>query len=327
MSTPCAAPAPSRLQRDFYREDFRAFLARFPGTADLIVTSPPYVDARDPGAYGVEKPWTPQDDRDLGDAMFAALRPGGTAFVVVGAPVRKWRKGHGTERGLEPVRWLIDLVDRVGFTCPDVLIFGRLGLPGAYGGRFRNDFEPVLWLQKPGGEPAFDKAPLDAPAVTAYGGKVATGRGASSDIISRRVASGDAAERQIKRRGTVWEYGNVGKSHSAPPAMEAAGHPAAYPRQGSRRRRCVLLASGRSRARPVLGPRHHRARVRAARAQVRGRGARAAVGGSGRRARRVACARRAVSTRTCQAHHAPSSPSRPRTTGALLYTTSRTLTS
>lgn len=214
--------------RDFYHEDFRTFLARFPATADLIVTSPPYVDARTPEAYGVDKPWTVQDDRDLGDAMFAALRPGGTAFVVVGAPVRKWRKGHGTERGLEPMRWLLDLVDRVGFTCRDVLIFERLGLPGAYDGRFRNDFEPILWLERPGGVPTFDKGPLDGCAVASYAGKEATSRGACGNMISKRTMSGEAAERGIKRRGTVWAYGNVGRSHSAPPAMENVGHPAAF---------------------------------------------------------------------------------------------------
>ena len=221
-------PIIATMDRSFYREDFRNFLTRFDACADLIVTSPPYVDARSPEAYGVDKPWTVQDDRELGDAMFRALRPGGTAFVVVGSPVRKWRKGHGTERGLEPVRWLLDLVDRVGFTCPDVLIFGRLGLPGAYTGRFRNDFEPVLWLQKPGGEPTFDKGPLDGAATMDYKGKISTGRNEDGSI-RRRIASGDAAERGVKRRGTVWEYGNVGRSHSAPPVMEAADHPAAYP--------------------------------------------------------------------------------------------------
>lgn len=209
----------------FYHEDFRVFLARFPSTADLIVTSPPYVYARDPSAYGVENPWMVQDDRDLGDAMFAALRPGGTAFVVVGSPVRKWRKGHCTERGLEPVRWLLDLVDRVGFSCPDVLMFKRLGLPGAYAGRFRNDFEPVLWLQRPGGESIFDKGPLDGLAVDPKRRGRASARN-SDGTIAVRERSGDAVERGVKRRGTVWEY-NV--KPGASPGLDALGHPAPFP--------------------------------------------------------------------------------------------------
>ena len=218
----------SMTDRSFYREDFRDFLARFPETADLIVTSPPYVDARTPEAYGVDQPWTVQDARDLGGAMFRALRPGGTAFVVVGSPVRKWRKGHGTERGLEPVRWLIDLVDRVGFTCRDVLAYHRTGNVGEYRGRFRGDFEPILWLERPGGEPTFDKGPLDEPAV--YSTKGGSGTRKPDGTMRVRQRSGDATERGVKRRGTVWYY-TIGHGHTAPAAMEAAGHSAPFPVQ------------------------------------------------------------------------------------------------
>lgn len=210
---------------DFYHEDFRPFLARFNASVDLIVTSPPYVDARTPEAYGVSAPWTAQDDRDLGDAMFAALRPGGTAIVVVGSPVRAWRKGHATERGLEPWRWLLDLVDRAGFTCRDHLVYERLGLPGAYTGRFRNDWEPMLWLEKPGGVPTFDKGPLDRPAVDTVRRGAVTVRHANGEM-SARVRSGDAVARGIARRGTTWQY-NV--KPGASPGLDCAGHPAPYP--------------------------------------------------------------------------------------------------
>ncbi len=211
----------------FYSEDFRTFLCRYDACIDLVVTSPPYVDARTPEAYGLDAPWTVQDDRDLGDALFAALRPGGTAIVNVGSPVRRWRKGHSTERGLEPARWLIDLADRVGFTIRDVLTYGRMGLPGEYAGRFRNDWEPVLWLERPGGKPTFDKTTLDAPSLARPGG-IASSRKADG-TMSVRIQSGDAVERGIKRRGTVWDYGNVGNAHSATPVMEATKHPAAFP--------------------------------------------------------------------------------------------------
>jgi DNA modification methylase len=212
---------------DFYQQDFRDFLGRFDAIADLIVTSPPYVDARTPEAYGLDKPWAAQDDRDLGEAMFAALRPGGTAIVVVGSPVRTWREGHATERGLEPWRWLIDLADRVGFTIRDHLIYGRLGQPGEYRGRFRNDWEPMFWLERPGGVSAFDKTPLDA-LTERYSGKGATMRQPNGDMRPR-VMSGDAAEQGVRRRGTVWTYGTVGHGHNAPPDLEAADHPAPLP--------------------------------------------------------------------------------------------------
>lgn len=219
---------------DFHHEDFRVFLARFRGIVDLIVTSPPYVGARTPAAYGVAEPWTPQDDRDLGDAMFAALRPGGTAFVVIGSPVRTWRKGHRTERGLEPVRWLLDLVDRVGFTCRDVLAFHRHGVVGEYRGRFRGDFEPILWLERPGGTPTFDKGPLDVPVSTATESRMlrlTRSNDRNPDGTKRiRVRSGYAMEHGVARRGTVWHY-RAGKNSSAPSMMEDVGHPAPFPLQ------------------------------------------------------------------------------------------------
>lgn len=213
-------------ESQFYEEDFRMFLARCrTGPADLIVTSPPYVGARTPGAYGLTAPWTPEDARELGDAMYAALRPGGTAIVVVGAPVRSWRSGHRTERGLEPVRWLLDLTDRVGFTARDVMAFERIGLPGAYAGRFRNDWEPILWLERPGGVATFDKGPLDGPAADPGRRGKASGR-RDDGVVVARERSGDAVERGIKRRGTVWPY-NV--KPGASPGLDDLDHPASFP--------------------------------------------------------------------------------------------------
>ena len=67
--------------------------------ADLFAFSPPYCDAR---TYGANVNWTDADYAALGDAVFAALKPGGHALVNVDAPVREWRKGFGTERGFHP---------------------------------------------------------------------------------------------------------------------------------------------------------------------------------------------------------------------------------
>lgn len=157
--------------------------------------------------------------------MFAALRPGGTALVVVGSPVRAWRKGHRTERGMQPVRWLADLADRVGFTVRDVLTFQRIGLPGAYVGRFRNDWEPMFWLERPGPSPAFDKDPLDEPAVSPERRGPTNVRRADGTMATRE-RSGDAVERGVKRKGTTWTY-NV--KPGASPGLDALGHPASFP--------------------------------------------------------------------------------------------------
>ena len=78
--------------------DYRDTLAHVAslGGADLIAFSPPYCDAR---TYGAGVSWGDPDYAALGDAVFAALRPGGHALVNVDAPVREWRRGFGTERG------------------------------------------------------------------------------------------------------------------------------------------------------------------------------------------------------------------------------------
>ncbi len=201
------------------KADYRETLEACGGEADLVFTSPPYCDAR---TYGNAVSWTDEDYRTLGDAAFAALKPGGHALINVDAPVREWRKGFGTERGLHPWRLLLDWTDRVGFRAPDRLAFGRLGLPGAYGGRFRNDFEPLLWFTKPGGEPFFDKVRLRV-KVPAY-----------RSAFSARERDGtlrtrDRVLRDTKDRGTLWDYGSVGKQQTGCEEIELANHPARWP--------------------------------------------------------------------------------------------------
>lgn len=217
---------------EFHHVDCREFLRGLAGTADLIVTSPPYVDARDPGAYGIKDEswyWSSDDNDELAEAMFAALRPGGTALVNVNVPVREYRRGHRSERPLEIYQWIMQLVEHVGFTFRDDIIYQRTGAVGAYEGRFRTDWEHVLWLERPGGPFTFDKSVMDRPAVGgAYAGGMKGTRGRSGEMINRREVSGDAAERGIVRRGNVWSYGNVGKGSNATHDLEEADHPAAF---------------------------------------------------------------------------------------------------
>jgi len=196
------------------------------GGVDLVVTSPPYCDARTASAYGTAEAWREEQYKALGDACFAALKPGGHAIVNVDAPVREWRKGFGTERGFHAWRLMLDWAERVGFRVPDRLAFGRGGLIGEYKGRFRNDWEPLLWFQKPGAAGYFDKGALDEPTKYTTG----TGGGRNPDGSMRvRPKSGDAVSRGVKRRGTLWEYGTTGYGHSGSADLEATGHPARYP--------------------------------------------------------------------------------------------------
>lgn len=213
-----------------YRADYLVTLRTVAeaGGADLIATSPPYADAR---TYGMDCSFTDADYQRLAHGLWDALKPGGHALINLDAPVRDWAKdGRGTERGLHPWRFMLYAHDVVGFRVPDRLAFGRQGLPGAYGGRFRNDWEPLLWLQKPGEEGFFGKCELIETAAygRALGTRTAHGRQANGDI-PKRGYSGAAAENNEKNRGSLWMYGATGGGLSGAPDIEAADHPARWP--------------------------------------------------------------------------------------------------
>ena len=221
----CAETSWRRRAR-LLQADYRETLALCGGAADLVATSPPYADAR---TYGAAITWTFSDYASLGEVIFAALRPGGHALVNLDAPVRHWRPGFGTERGLLPWRVMLDWTDRVGFRAPDRLAFARFGSPGEYRGRFRNDFEPLFWFQRPGAAEFFDR---DALAVRAALGRpvgmITSSRRPDGSMRVRR-SSGPAAENGIVHRGTLWDYGVVGYGHSGADDLEGSQHPARWP--------------------------------------------------------------------------------------------------
>jgi hypothetical protein len=123
---------------------------------------------------------------------------------------------------------MLDWAERVGFRVPDRLAFGRMGTPGQYAGRFRNDWEPLLWFQRPGGEGWMDKPAL---SIAARGGAYKGAKAAQSARDGRRIrhATGHAAEEGLRTRGTTWDYDTVGNGHSGSPFLEAQGHPARWP--------------------------------------------------------------------------------------------------
>lgn len=201
--------------------DFRDTLALAEGKADLVFCSPPYADAR---TYGMGCNWTMKEYADLGDAVFAALRPGGHAVINVDAPVREWRPGFGTERGFHPWRMMLDWAERVGFRVPDRLVFGRKGVPGDTIGRFQSGWEPLLWFQRPGGETFLDKRSI-ARRVSAY--KVGNKRVANGSIVKQR--NGADLWCDIALPDTLWDYGNVGSGGTGADDIEAENHPARWP--------------------------------------------------------------------------------------------------
>ena len=202
--------------------DYRETLAAVAGQADLVFTSPPYADAR---TYGMGCNWTDADYAALGDAVFAALKPGGHALINVDAPVREWRKGFGTERGFHPWVLMLDWARRVGFRVPDWIVFGRYGTVGAFPTRFRNDKEPLLWFQKPGDSgfffPIKDK---NSSKIRQIGQRETRTRQGEKTAVRVTVESPDEVY-----RGDVWAYGAVGKYKTGAPDIEAENHPARWP--------------------------------------------------------------------------------------------------
>ena len=211
---------------DLYQSGYQETLQQVAdvGGADLVFTSPPYCDAR---TYGEDISWGFEDYQELGDCIFQALKPGGHCLFNVDAPVRAWRPGMGTERGLMPWRILLDWADRVGFRVVDRLAFSRMGLPGAYAGRFRNDWEPLFWFQRPGAKGYFDKRVLAERASSGNPGMASSRR--SDGTLSPRKATGWAVKEGKKHRGALWDYGAVGKGHSGGTDIEGLNHPARFP--------------------------------------------------------------------------------------------------
>ena len=190
------------------------------GGADLIATSPPYPD----GIRTCFPDLSWEDYQSLGDHVFRALKPGAHALINISAPVRQFREGHGTERSLIPFKLLVDWAERVGLTAPDTIIAGRRNPPGAFQGRFRNDWEPVLWLRRPGPPaPIYrDRLQIKKRWATAYRSR----RGADGALHVSGAHSGEAVD-----RGNLWDYGMVGGNGSQSGDRDVArlDHPARWP--------------------------------------------------------------------------------------------------
>jgi len=220
------------------------------GGVDLVATSPPYADAR---TYGMDCSFTDADYQRLAHGLWSALRPGGHALINLDAPVRDWTgDGRGTERGLHPWRFMLYAHDVVGFRLPDWLVFGRQGLPGAYTGRFRNDKEPLFWLQKPGADGYLDRWPL-ATAAMEGSSEGFSGARRVDGSCANRVRSGRAVEEGVKHRGTLWDYGAVAHGHTGALDIEEAGHPARWPYKLARDIVVCFSAPGALVCDPFLG--------------------------------------------------------------------------
>lgn len=138
---------------DIEHRHFEATLAvcEARGGVDLIVTSPPYPNAR-PGQYLGDAPhdWTWPDYQRLGDHVARALRPGGFCAINIDGPVRTTRPEVGSERSLIAFELAIDWARRVGLRYVEHCAYAKEGAPGRFGDRWRSGWEPVHVFQRPG---------------------------------------------------------------------------------------------------------------------------------------------------------------------------------
>lgn len=142
-----------------HRDCYESLAAmRDAGGMDLILTSPPYPDARKVEAYGAEFDTSMTGYQKLGDAVFEALKPGGVCALNIDGPVRIWRPELGeSERSLIAFKVAIDWAERVGFRYVEHCAYVRDGAPGSVGARWRSGWEPVHVFARPGSEPYFDR--------------------------------------------------------------------------------------------------------------------------------------------------------------------------
>lgn len=172
-----------------HRDAFESLAAmRESGGVDLILTSPPYPDARTDEAYGASFDTSLEGYGRLGDAVFASLKPGGVCALNIDGPVREWRgvcpnplamgAEIGSERSLVAFEVALDWAKRVGFRYVEHAAYVRDSRPISgddANPRHRSGWEPLHIFARPGARPHFRRHAATRPAKR--GGTLCTGNG------------------------------------------------------------------------------------------------------------------------------------------------------
>lgn len=158
------------------------------GGVDLIVTSPPYPDARTVEQYGgAEFDTTVEGYGRLGDAVFRALKPGGVVALNIDGPIRVWRPEIGeSERSLIAFEVALDWAKRVRLRYIEHCAYVRDGFPISAGPRWRSGWEPVHVFARPGADPFFDR--WSSTRAAKYAGKMTSGTGCRHNGERRATA-------------------------------------------------------------------------------------------------------------------------------------------
>ena len=172
-----------------YCADVLEFLARLPDDAvDLLMTSPPYLEAR---SYGIKA------GRKL-EEWVSWMR----AVVEVAAPKVRGLIAINCEGQTRDFRYLpapfllIGDMHRAGFNLRKPCVYKRNGIPGSGGAEWlRNDWEPIICVTRPGPLPWSDNTACGHPPKFRPGG-----------AMSYRNAEGVRKnDRDAKRKGRVAE--------------------------------------------------------------------------------------------------------------------------
>jgi len=182
------------------------------GSVRLILSSPPYDNARSYEGQHLEE----VDFGRLGAFALRVLEPGGVLAMVLDGAI------NDCALSITPFRVACEWARLPGWHLHQVLAYGRHGTPGEYKGRFRRDHEP-LWVWHKEGPIACNK---DAIAERARNHASAKHhRWNTKRDGSRRDVSLDRDVRQIRHRGSIWDYGPVGHGHDPSASMN---HPATF---------------------------------------------------------------------------------------------------
>jgi DNA modification methylase len=211
-----------------HRDCFESLAAmRDAGGADLILTSPPYPDARKDEAYGASFDTSLDGYAKLGDAIFDALKPGGVCALNIDGPVRVWRPEMGeSERSLVAFEVALDWAKRVGFRYIDHCAYVRSGIKLSGDGcnpRWSSGWEPVHVFSRPGAVPYFNRHGYTVKAKEAGRvKKMGGGREPSGEM--RRGVTATVADRRAIESAWKWpvHQRTTDRDHSAPFSSEFA---------------------------------------------------------------------------------------------------------
>lgn len=177
---------------------------------DFGLFSPPYDKIRD------YKGFPEINLNSIGQSLYRILKVGGVLCVVIQDGTYNFSKS------LTTFRMAINWCDIVGFKLFETLIYKRDGRPGAWWSkRFRVDHEYILVFFKGKKPKTFNKEPLKI--LSKHAGKVFHGTQRLTN--GKTIPIKKTIQKDLKCRGTVWNYEPSKSEHNKIKAL----HPATFP--------------------------------------------------------------------------------------------------